>query len=629
MVPYACHYRRLLLKSRLSVTALLCLFLFTIGPIGRAQALNLQWAKDKFNHISEDQPVEELLRELFASQNLMVSISDKVSGLLVSGRFNDSYKVVFEKLSSAYDLTWYFDGQVMHIFRSNEVTSKMLPLKHLSSSQFEATLDKMGLLNPRFPLRTYPDENIIVASGPKPYVAAIEDAMALIDMESFKADSLDAGLPKVTRIFYLKNAWADDKILFIDTNKVVIQGVASILRDLIGTRKPQRVRASGKDDLNEAELNTRIDPLKPMEEDQADETEDIRRIKRQVSNLGRAGRKTTPPVGDTAVLNPDVTIQTAVRLNAVIIKDNLKNMPFYERIIKELDVPLRLIEIKATIIDIAHDAFESLGVNWAARKSSGGASALISSINIQDGADGGNWPGNSGGLNLTTIISGMADEFFLARVSALEAKGKAKIISRPSIITFDNIESHFKHSNTFYVRVAGEQDASLFQISTGITLKVTPHIIDNSSAPEIQLVVNIEDGAITDERVDGIPVVKNSRINTQAVVREKESLLIGGLIHEDEGVVEHKVPVLGDIPVLGNLFRYKKDEKSKSERLFLITPKVHTGNQPNPDSRSIGSREKHTDSVRAEKEVAQTGTDVSGSGNMADTVDVPVFKMVF
>jgi type III secretion protein C len=246
-----------------------------------------------------------------------------------------------------------------------------------------------------------------------------------------------------------------------------------------------------------------------------------------------------------------------------------------------------------------------------------------------NGTDGGNRAEIPMGMNFTTIIGSMADEFFLARVNVLEAQGKAKIISRPSIITFDNIESHFKHTNTFYVRVAGDGDASLFQISTGITLKVTPHIIDNSGAPEIQLVVNIEDGAITEEQVDGLPVVKNSRINTQAVVKENESLLIGGLIHEDEGTVEHKVPVLGDIPILGHLFRYKKDETSKSERLFLIAPKVHISNRLNPDSRGIGSREKQTNFSRAKEEVAQTGTDMRGSGNMADTVDVPVLQMAF
>jgi type III secretion protein C len=355
-VPHACDDRRLLLKNRMREAAFLCLFLFTIG---QAQALELQWSEDKFNHISEEQPIEELLRELFASQKLMVSISEKVSGIHVSGRFNDSYKIVFEKLSSVYDLTWYFDGQVMHVFRSNEVTSKLLPLKHLSPSKFEATLDKMGLINPRFPLRIYPDENIVVASGPHPYVAAIQDAMSVIDLESFTDDSQNVGVPTITRIFYLKNAWADDKVLFIDSNKVVIQGVASILRELVGTQKPQRIRINGENDFNEAEQTTRIEPLNAMAEDQPGGTGDIKRsIERDIAKLARTGRRASTSRGDTAVLNPDVTIQTAIRLNAIIIKDNLMNMPLYQKIIKELDVPLRLIEIKATIIDIAHDALK-------------------------------------------------------------------------------------------------------------------------------------------------------------------------------------------------------------------------------------------------------------------------------
>jgi type III secretion protein C len=179
-----------------------------------------------------------------------------------------------------------------------------------------------------------------------------------------------------------------------------------------------------------------------------------------------------------------------------------------------------------------------------------------------------------GGLSLETILGQFADDFFLARINAMENKGKAKIVSRPSVITFDNIEAQFKHTDSFFVRVAGERDVGLYEISTGIVLKVTPHVIDVKGHTKIQLIVNVEDGMVTGNSVDNIPALKNSNINTQAIVDENNSLLIGGLIHDQEKTEKNKVPVLGDIPLLGAMFQYETKTKSKMERLFLISPRI-------------------------------------------------------
>jgi type III secretion protein C len=103
---------------------------------------------------------------------------------------------------------------------------------------------------------------------------------------------------------------------------------------------------------------------------------------------------------------------------------------------------------------------------------------------------------------------------------------------------------------------------------------VTPHLIFEEHNPRIQLLISIEDGKVKPGEVDEIPVVENSTINTQAVVGENESLLIGGLIYDTHKEIQRKVPLLGDIPLLGNLFRSKDKVESKNERLFLISPRI-------------------------------------------------------
>lgn len=125
------------------------------------------------------------------------------------------------------------------------------------------------------------------------------------------------------------------------------------------------------------------------------------------------------------------------------------------------------------------------------------------------------------------------------------------------------------------MRVAGERDVDLFPVSYGIILKVTPHVIREGDENRIKLVVNVEDGsASTEEKVDNIPVVQKSSIHTQAVVKEEESLLIGGYYHESEFRTVGGIPCLMHVPFAGYLFKEDRKVSKRAERMFLITPRI-------------------------------------------------------
>jgi type III secretion protein C len=127
----------------------------------------------------------------------------------------------------------------------------------------------------------------------------------------------------------------------------------------------------------------------------------------------------------------------------------------------------------------------------------------------------------------------------------------------------------------------------LFDVTAGVVLRVTPHIIKEDDTRQIKLAIQIEDGSfpdMDDEVVDNIPIVQNSIINTQAVVGEKESLLIGGYLRDEKSTRNRQIPCLGDIPLLGWLFKSKTDNDKNSERLFMITPTiVPYGSSNTPD----------------------------------------------
>ena len=141
-------------------------------------------------------------------------------------------------------------------------------------------------------------------------------------------------------------------------------------------------------------------------------------------------------------------------------------------------------------------------------------------------------------------------------------------------MTLSNVEAVFDNSRTFYVRVAGEREVDLFNITAGTALRVTPHVTREAAQTRIRMLVNIEDGSVTGDTVEAIPVVERATINTQALIAEGQSLLVGGLTVDAQSNDTDQIPILGDIPLIGNLFKTNRRSEGRIERLFLITPRV-------------------------------------------------------
>jgi Type II secretory pathway, component PulD len=111
-------------------------------------------------------------------------------------------------------------------------------------------------------------------------------------------------------------------------------------------------------------------------------------------------------------------------------------------------------------------------------------------------------------------------------------------------------------------------------VSAGVSLRVLPSIVSAGNGEQIRMDVHIEDGRLTDQQVGQLPVVSNSTIDTQALIKEGDSLLIAGYSVDQDDHTETAVPLLSKIPVIGNLFRYRKHQGQRFQRLFLLTPRV-------------------------------------------------------
>lgn len=248
------------------------------------------------------------------------------------------------------------------------------------------------------------------------------------------------------------------------------------------------------------------------------------------------------------------------RRNAVIVRDLEINLPIYDELIAQLDYKPELVSVSVAIIDINSQDLSALGIDWSASTNVAGVS-----LNFNSGK------GLAGG-NFSTMINDAAN--FMVSVNALAQHSKAQMISRPSVVTLNNTQAVLDRNVTFYTKVSSENEARLESISTGSLLRVTPRVVrTDAGSADIMLSLVIQDGRQTTPLSDQepLPQTLNSQIVTQSLLRTGQGLLIGGLIQDEQVVGTRKVPLLGDIPLIGRLFSSTQENTRQTLRLFFIT----------------------------------------------------------
>ncbi len=544
-------------------------------------AAPVPWPDASFTYIADKQDLPEVLAsfcrnfgiELQASQTVM-SRTDKLNGKYTS----TSPTEFLNQLSSAHGLQWFYYGGSLYVSRNFETATRAIAPVGISLPEFRKALTDLGIVEPKFGWGELPERGVAMVSGPPAYVELVVWAVATLPLPQPQQQM---------RVFRLKYASVNDRVISYRDQQITTAGVATILRNLVMGFGG----AGGTSLANLPQLSNLITPLRSAQV-LAEAVDD--------KGTGTASAAQTAAVKDgqeqgrtrasAAVVRP--VIQADSRLNALVIKDLPQHMPAYEELIKLLDVPTKLIEIEAVIVDVNSSSIAELGIDWGARAG-----------NI---AGGFGTPGLPPDRMTGTVVFGdnvspntvipNAGNFLMSRVRILEGKGNARIVSRPSVLTVDNLGALIDLSDTFYIQSVGERVANVVPVTVGTTLKVTPHIIETDKGESVHLIVDIEDGTIQEtDNQQGLPRIRKSTIGTQAVMGEKESLLIGGFNAESDVRQLDQVPWLGSIPVIGILFKKKSSRVEKRERLFLITPKIITAPTLSPkltEQRSGNDREK-------------------------------------
>lgn len=514
-----------------------------------------------YSHYSEREQLSSVLTDFARSYGLTAQISGNLSGL-VSGRFeNVEPKLFLQAMHTAYGVKSYIIGSQIYFYHEDEEKRVVFRPSSVAPSELLALISSSNLTAPE--LRPKLERgNVLVFTGPQIYV----DNLLRLSQDFDNAQERQV----VMKVFKLKHAKAQDLQISSMDRVINIPGIASILKAMVsggstggGALNVTMQSAAQQSLRGQGLIAGPSQPYAPQPEETA---------------AANGREQSQNPAGD---FSPNIIADS--RLNAVVIQDYRYRMPYYADVIDELDVPLRLVELHAAIVDVDINAARDLGVDWQAGRNSG-------NWNIAGGVGMPSWngsfpvPTSSNGGIFSTVFE-TSHSRFMAQVEMLEEDNKARTLGRPSILTLDNIEATLENTTTRYIPVRGYESSDLFKVESGTVLRVTPHIIEDPEGgePYIQLVISLQSNQesdaddstyIGDNGEVYVAPISQTKINTQAMVRQGQSLLLGGYYTQSAQEDNSGVPGLKDAPGVGGLFGTEGTQSYTRERLLLITPRV-------------------------------------------------------
>lgn len=292
---------------------------------------------------------------------------------------------------------------------------------------------------------------------------------------------------------------------------------------------------------------------------------------------------TTAILGATTRLAPDTISSPPSQLMVMFHPDNPEQLARVRKLLSEhIDRPARQILVEAMVLEISKDALDELGISWAYQE--GMQTLALGTLTAGAGANSIDFLKDSSRAFLTRN--------FLARVQALVRLGKAEVLSRPSVLTLDNRQATIRVGTD--IPIATSKDASSatesrvsfsFQyLPTGIQLNIRPRA--DEEGREVSMIIDAsvsatvpgEDLALrspaTGQVLASAPTIATRRVQTYARIPDNTPLIIGGLISLNAQEATDKVPGLGDLPLIGRLFRSTTVQSNKREVIIVLTPYV-------------------------------------------------------
>ena len=324
------------------------------------------------------------------------------------------------------------------------------------------------------------------------------------------------------------------------------------------------------------------------------------------SLIGTGGAAGAPGSGATTnrILSARGSVVAEARTNQLFVTDIASRLEQVQALIAKLDIPVRQVLIEARIVEAGDTFGRSLGIRLGgtdqrASRGGDGGYAIGGGNRVAFGTSYGNVVASSGGvagaagnaegtfINLPaigqngfnpasfalSIFSSAANRFLNLELSALEADGKGKVVSSPRLITADQVKALIEQGTELPYQQATSSGATAIAFrKANLKLEVTPQITPEGN---VILDLDVNKDSVGQATANGF-AIDTKHIRTQVQVENGGTVVIGGIFELNERTDETKVPFLGDLPVLGNLFKTKSVIATKKEMLVFITPRVIT-----------------------------------------------------
>jgi general secretion pathway protein D len=475
---------------------------------------------------------------------------------------------------------------------SDEIVTQVMQVRNVSAGQL------VPILRPMMPqsahLAAYPSANMLILSDRASNVNRIMRIIQRIDRSG------DGDI----EVIRLEHASANEIVRVVNSLAAAqgadAAGAARVVADertnsiLVSGEQSQRLRfrtlVAHLDTPLEAGGDTQVRYLR-----YADAEKLAAKLKEQTGAAVAAagGAAAAQAAASPASVDKSVTIWAEPETNALVVTAPPKTMRSLMQVVDQLDVRRAQVIIEAMLVEVSNDASRDLGVNWLIDGS--GDNLLVGLFNqpiagtsIADIARGVQDPTTANPPGGLTIGGGRNQESgtnFAAILRALASNGDTNVVSMPSVITLDNEEAQIKVAQevpflTGQFTNTGAAGGSVNPFQTierkevGNILKITPQITDEDT---ILLKIEQEASGIAAAaaQVSSTDLVTNKRtISTRVLVDDGGMIVLGGLIEDRLTESESRVPLLGKIPVVGALFRVRNTQKTKTNLMVFIRPRV-------------------------------------------------------
>ena len=278
------------------------------------------------------------------------------------------------------------------------------------------------------------------------------------------------------------------------------------------------------------------------------------------------------------------------RTNTIWVRDTATNLKEIRELVQRLDVPVRQVLIEGRVVNVDKTFEQDIGVRFgitkqtiplsgtfsAANSIAGGtAPSTITSSGANPGRLNVNLPATDATSGIGIALANLGRGFLLdLELSAMESEGRGNIVSTPRLITADKHEATIEDGEEIpYQQVTSSGATSVAFKKAVLSIKVTPQITPDN---KIVLTIEVHQDKVSNREVLGVPAIDTQMIETQVLVDNGGTVVLGGIYRQTKRHGFKRVPFFSSIPIVGHLFREKSETNDERELLIFITPKVIT-----------------------------------------------------